>query len=229
MIAKTVRRGRSIHSSCSLMLAAAAPAAEPSFSEPQKTEIEKIIRDYLVTHPEVLQEAIAELDKRQAAADTEKAKAAVAANAATLFDSTAPGRARQPQGRRHPGRVLRLQLRFLQRRPAGPRRPDEGRRQAQGRAQGVPGARPRLGGGGEGRRRRADAGQVGQEVSRLPPEAARRPRQGRQGPRARGRQGGRNGHGPARQGHGERRGPRVARGRASSSPRRSASTARRAT
>jgi protein-disulfide isomerase len=86
MIAKTLRvAGASIF--VSLMLAAAAPAAEPSFSEPQKTEIEKIIRDYLVTHPEVLQEAIAELDKRQAAADTEKAKAAVSANAATLFDS----------------------------------------------------------------------------------------------------------------------------------------------
>jgi protein-disulfide isomerase len=87
MIAKTVRvAGASLL--VSLMLVAAAPAAEPSFSEPQKAEIEKIIRDYLVSHPEVLQEAIAELDKRQAAADTEKAKAAVAANAATLFDSS---------------------------------------------------------------------------------------------------------------------------------------------
>jgi protein-disulfide isomerase len=87
MIPKTVRvAGASILTS--LMLAAAAPAAEPNFSEPQKTEIEKIIRDYLITHPEVLQEAIAELDKRQAAADTQKAKAAVAANAATLFDSS---------------------------------------------------------------------------------------------------------------------------------------------
>ena len=87
MIAKTVRvAGASVF--VSLMLAAVAPAAEPSFSAPQKTEIEKIIRDYLVTHPEVLQEAIAELDKRQAAADTAKAKAAVAANAETLFDSS---------------------------------------------------------------------------------------------------------------------------------------------
>jgi len=87
MIPKTVRvAGASVFAS--LLLVVAAPAAEPSFSEPQKAEIEKIIRDYLVTHPEVLQEAIAELDKRQAAADTEKAKAAVAANAATLFDSS---------------------------------------------------------------------------------------------------------------------------------------------
>jgi protein-disulfide isomerase len=87
MIPKTVRvAGASILTL--LMLAAAAPAAEPNFSEPQKTEIEKIIRDYLLTHPEVLQEAIAELDKRQTAADTAKAKAAVSANAATLFDSS---------------------------------------------------------------------------------------------------------------------------------------------
>jgi protein-disulfide isomerase len=72
----------------SLMLIAAAPAAEPSFSEPQKTEIEKIIRDYLVGHPEVLQEAMAELEKRQAAEENEMAKAAVAANAETLFNSS---------------------------------------------------------------------------------------------------------------------------------------------
>jgi len=72
----------------SAMLIAAAPAAEPSFSEPQKTEIEKIIRDYLISHPEVLQEAITELDKRQATADAEKAKAAVSANAETLFNSS---------------------------------------------------------------------------------------------------------------------------------------------
>jgi protein-disulfide isomerase len=86
MIPKTVRvAGASVFAS--LLLVAAAPAAEPSFSGPQKAEIEMIVRDYLLTHPEVLQEAIAELDKRQSAADTEKAKAAVAANAETLFDS----------------------------------------------------------------------------------------------------------------------------------------------
>ena len=46
----------------SLMLATAAPAAEPGFSALQKNEIEKIIRDYIVSHPEVLQDAMAELD-----------------------------------------------------------------------------------------------------------------------------------------------------------------------
>jgi protein-disulfide isomerase len=66
----------------------ALPVAAQEFSPPQKSEIERIIRDYLVSHPEVLQEAIAELDKRQAAADLEKTKNAVAGNAETLFSSS---------------------------------------------------------------------------------------------------------------------------------------------
>src|SRR5579871_4184998 len=66
----------------------ALPVAAQEFSPIQKNEIERIIRDYLVSHPEVLQEAIAELDKRQAAAEVEKSKAAVASNAETLFNSS---------------------------------------------------------------------------------------------------------------------------------------------
>src|SRR5499427_3531803 len=65
----------------------ALPVTAQEFSAPQKSEIERIIKDYIVSHPEVLQEAIAELDKRQAAADLEKAKTAVADNAETLFNS----------------------------------------------------------------------------------------------------------------------------------------------
>ena len=49
-----------------LMLVPARPALAQEFSPTQKNEIETIIRDYIVSHPEVLQEAIAELDKRQA-------------------------------------------------------------------------------------------------------------------------------------------------------------------
>ena len=70
------------------LLMLALPVSAEEFSAPQKSEIERIIKEYLVTHPEVLQEAIAELDKRQAVADVEKAKAAVAGNAETLFNST---------------------------------------------------------------------------------------------------------------------------------------------
>jgi len=73
-----------------LMLAlpvAAQESATQQFSAPQKSEIERIIKDYIVSHPEVLQEAIAELDKRQAVADLEKAKNAVANNAEAIFNS----------------------------------------------------------------------------------------------------------------------------------------------
>jgi protein-disulfide isomerase len=58
------------------------------FSDTQRTEIEKIIRDYLLRRPEVLQEAIAELEKRTAAAEAEKHKAAIKDNAQALFNST---------------------------------------------------------------------------------------------------------------------------------------------
>jgi protein-disulfide isomerase len=69
------------------LLMLAPPVSADEFSAPQKSEIEHIVRDYLVSHPEVLQEAIAELEKRQAAADLEKTKAAVTSNSETLFNS----------------------------------------------------------------------------------------------------------------------------------------------
>ena len=68
-----------------LSLPHALRAAE--FSAPQRGEIEKIVHDYLVTHPEVLQEAMAELEKRQASAESEKHLAAVKQNATALFSS----------------------------------------------------------------------------------------------------------------------------------------------
>ncbi len=68
-----------------LALPQASRAAE--FSAPQRGEIEKIVHDYLIAHPEVLQEAIAELDKRQTAAEGEKHQAAVKDNAKALFSS----------------------------------------------------------------------------------------------------------------------------------------------
>jgi protein-disulfide isomerase len=69
------------------LLMLAPPVAAQEFSAPQKNEIERIIRDYLVSHPEVLQDAIAELDRRQTAADLEKTKAALTSNAETVFNS----------------------------------------------------------------------------------------------------------------------------------------------
>jgi protein-disulfide isomerase len=64
------------------------PVTAETFSPSQRGEIERIMKNYLVAHPEVLQEALAELEKRQAAADAEKKEAAVKENAKDLFDST---------------------------------------------------------------------------------------------------------------------------------------------
>ena len=58
-----------------------------SFTDTQRSDIEAIIKNYLVSHPEVLEEAMAELNKRQAAAETEKHEASVATNADTIFNS----------------------------------------------------------------------------------------------------------------------------------------------
>jgi protein-disulfide isomerase len=77
-------------------LAQAVPAQ--SFSDQQKNELGAIIRGYLLAHPEVLQEAIAELEKRQALAEAEKAKAAVKSNAQMLFDSSRQVVVGNPQG-----------------------------------------------------------------------------------------------------------------------------------
>jgi len=59
-------------------------ASAQSFSEPQRGEIEKIVRDYLLAHPEVLEEVSAELSKRQAVAETLKHEAAVTKNSQAI-------------------------------------------------------------------------------------------------------------------------------------------------
>ena len=71
-----------------MLCAAIAPAASQTFSEPQRTEIERIVKEYLVGHPEVLHDVMVELEKRQQVAETEKAKSAITANADTLFNSS---------------------------------------------------------------------------------------------------------------------------------------------
>lgn len=70
-------------------LLAAAPFASKAaeFTLEQKNGIEQIVHDYLLAHPEVLQEAIAELDKRQQAAEAEKHKDAVKQHAKALYSS----------------------------------------------------------------------------------------------------------------------------------------------
>jgi protein-disulfide isomerase len=71
-----------------LALAAAPQAASAqSFSDTQRGDIEKIVREYLIKHPEVLEEAMNELTKRQAAAESEKHQASIAQNSDAIFNS----------------------------------------------------------------------------------------------------------------------------------------------
>ena len=66
---------------------ATGPASADSFSDAQRTDIEAIVKNYLVAHPEVLEEAMAELSKRQATAESEKHEASIAQNSEVIFNS----------------------------------------------------------------------------------------------------------------------------------------------
>jgi len=65
-----------------------APAASAqSFTDAQRGDIEMIVKNYLIAHPEVLEEAMSELNKRQAAVEAEKHEASITQNADAIFNS----------------------------------------------------------------------------------------------------------------------------------------------
>jgi protein-disulfide isomerase len=73
-------------------------AVAQTITSAQRTEIEAIIKDYLLKNPELLQEVMAELEKRQMAADAEKHRAAVKTHADKLFNSSRQVTLGNPQG-----------------------------------------------------------------------------------------------------------------------------------
>jgi len=85
-----------------IAIALAVPAAAPARAEPftpdQRGDIERIVRDYLLRNPELLKEVLSELEKREAAADVEKHRAAVQEHAATIFNSPRQVNLGNPQG-----------------------------------------------------------------------------------------------------------------------------------
>jgi protein-disulfide isomerase len=81
-----------------LALPAAAPAQTQSFSADQRSEIERIVKEYLLSHPELLQDVMSELEKRQALADAEKHRAGVKEHSAALFTSPRQVTLGNPQG-----------------------------------------------------------------------------------------------------------------------------------
>jgi protein-disulfide isomerase len=71
-----------------MTLAAVGAAWGQNFSPAQRTEVERIVREYLLKNPELLQEVMAELEKKQAAAESEKHRAGVKEHSEKLFNSS---------------------------------------------------------------------------------------------------------------------------------------------
>ncbi len=82
-------RSHLIAAACSALLAIAMPQVSKAdeLTAGQKSEVERILRDYLIAHPEIIQDAMSELDKRQSAADAEKHKATIKQSSQTIFNS----------------------------------------------------------------------------------------------------------------------------------------------
>jgi len=60
------------------LAAGSAHAQEKPFTDAKKAEIGEIVKSYLMSHPELIQEALNELDKKQRDAEAQAQKAAVA-------------------------------------------------------------------------------------------------------------------------------------------------------
>ena len=88
----------SLLAAAAISIAGVTAASAQTFSEPQRGEIEKIVRDYLLKHPEVLQEVMQELEKKQQTAEAEKARSAVKTHAEALFNSPRQVTLGNPQG-----------------------------------------------------------------------------------------------------------------------------------
>ena len=72
--------------------------ARAEVNDAQRAEFERIIKEYLISNPQVVQDALNELEKRQAAADAEKHRVAVKENAKALFSSPRQVTMGNPQG-----------------------------------------------------------------------------------------------------------------------------------
>jgi len=70
-----------------MLLAAPVAAPAQTFSPDQRQQVESIIKEYLIAHPEVVQEVLAAVDKHQKDAEAQQQRATIRANNATLFNS----------------------------------------------------------------------------------------------------------------------------------------------
>jgi len=70
-----------------ITLATAVPAQAASFSESQQVEIGDLVKDYLMKNPEVIRDAMQELQRKEQSAEAEARKSGVAQHAEMLFNS----------------------------------------------------------------------------------------------------------------------------------------------
>ena len=70
----------------------------PGQTMSSREDIQRIVREYLIEHPEVLQEASEALDKAHSVAEQEKAKVAIKSNADAIFSSPRQVTLGNPQG-----------------------------------------------------------------------------------------------------------------------------------
>ena len=83
---------RNVARAALLLLAApvallATPLAAQEFSPKQKTEIESVIKDYLLRNPEVLRDSLIELQKREKADELAERSKVLESSAAVIYDS----------------------------------------------------------------------------------------------------------------------------------------------
>ena len=103
------RRGRSIPAIRSALLGAgllaagllgaAKPAPAAEFTPAQRAEIGGLVKDYLLQNPEVLQDAMAELERRQKAQEDAKRMQVVDTKSADLFGASTDAVLGNPKGR----------------------------------------------------------------------------------------------------------------------------------
>jgi protein-disulfide isomerase len=94
-----ITRSLAAGAAVALALTAATPGVRAQgFSDDQRREIERIVKDYLLQNPEVLQEVVSELEKRQAVVDADKSKVAVGKHKEALFNSARQVNLGNPQG-----------------------------------------------------------------------------------------------------------------------------------
>lgn len=67
--------------------ACAQDSASAGGQDMTRDEVEMIVREYILEHPEIIEEALIELGNRQRAAEAEEARSAIQANADRLYNS----------------------------------------------------------------------------------------------------------------------------------------------